>query len=176
MVSFSNLNLLSINKNIGEKLMSQEYNLNPYHNHEDPLNVPVTPLMVEHLRTTKPWVRFISIMMFIATGFMFLAGLAMLFVPSPPGMNSFSFGPVLAIFYFIFGGLYLVPAYFLFQYASYIQDFINGGGDSAMESTLESQKSFWRFIGILTLVIICLYALIFLFAIFGTMSALTSLR
>ena len=152
--------------------MSQEYDLNPYHNQTDPLaNVPVTPLMVDHLRATKPWVRLISVIMFISVGLMFLGGLAMMFMPSPAGMRGFGFGPIVGIFYFIIGGLYLAPAYFLHQYASSIQDFLQGGGDSAMETALGSQKSFWRFTGILTLVIICLYALIFLFAILGAMSA-----
>jgi hypothetical protein len=153
--------------------MSQEYNLSPYHNQHDPMaNVTVTPLMAEHLRATKPWVRLISVIMFISVGLMFLGGLVMMLMPSPAGMRGFGFGPIVGIFYFIFGLLYLLPAYFLHQYASSINDFLQGGGDSAMENALGSQKSFWRFVGILTLVIISLYALVFLFAIFGAMSAM----
>lgn len=153
--------------------MIQEYNLSPYHNQSDPLaNVPVTPLMVEHLRATKPWVRFMSVIMFISVGLMFLLGAAMMLMPSPAGMRSVGFGPIVGIIYFIIGAFYLVPGYFLHQYASSIQDFLNGGGDSAMENALGSQKSFWRFVGILTLVVICLYALVFFFAILGMMSAI----
>jgi hypothetical protein len=150
--------------------MSQEYNLSPYHNHEDPLAVPVTPVMVEHLRATKPWVRFISIVMFIMVGFMFLAGVMMMFLSF--GMGGAGLGPVMGIFYIVFGGFYLVPAYFLSQYASHIRDFIDGGGDSAMESALESQKSFWRFVGIITLVVICLYALFFIIAMFAAFASI----
>jgi uncharacterized protein involved in cysteine biosynthesis len=152
--------------------MSQEYNLSPYHNQKDPFgDVAVTPLMVEHLRATKPWVRLVSVIMFIFTGLMFLIGLAMFLIPTPKGINSPSFG-LLGIVYIVMGAFYLVPAYFLHQYASYIRDFLQGGGDSAMESALGSQKSFWRFVGILTLVVICLYALIFIFAMLGAMSML----
>lgn len=147
----------------------EEYNLNPYHNQTDSLaNVPVTPLMIEHLRATKPWVRLISVIMFISVGFMFLAGIIMMFMPSPSGMGGF--GPMIGIFYLLLGGLYLVPAFFLHQYASSIWDLLQGGGDVAMEAALGSQKSFWRFVGILTLVIICIYALIFVVAIFSTVS------
>ena len=153
--------------------MSQEYNLSPYHNQHDPLaNVPVTPLMVEHLRATKPWVRLVSVVMFISVGLMFLGGVAMMFIPSPPGMRGFGFGPLVGIFYFILGILYLFPAYFLHQYASSINDLVRGGGDSAMENALGSQKSFWRFVGILTLVIISLYALLIIFGIFAAMFAM----
>ncbi len=153
--------------------MNQEYNLSPYHNQTDSLaNIPVTPLMIAHLQATKPWVRFISIIMFISVGFMFLAGLIMMFIPSPMGGQGFQIGPVMGILYFLLGGLYLAPAFFLHQYASSIQDLLRGGGDVAMEAALGSQKSFWRFVGILTLVIICIYALIFVFVIFGAMSSL----
>ncbi len=152
--------------------MSQEYNLSPYHNQTDPLaNVPVTPLMVEHLRATKPWVRLISVVMFIFAGLIFLGGFLMLFMSSSSGMRGYGFGPLVGIIYFVMGGVYLFPAYFLHQYASSIQDLLRGGGDSAMENALESQKSFWRFSGILTLIIICIYGLIFFFGILGAMSA-----
>jgi hypothetical protein len=152
--------------------MNEEYNLSPYHNQTDPLaNVPVTPLMVEHLRATKPWVRLISIIMFISVGLMFLGGLVMMLMPSPMGMGGGGFGALVGIIYIIMGGLYLAPAYFLHQYASSIGDFVQNGGDSALENALGNQKSFWRFVGILTLVVIVIYALVFLFAIFGAMSA-----
>lgn len=155
--------------------MNQDYNLSPYHNqdYKDPLeNVPVTPLMIDHLRATKPWVRFMSVILFITVGLMVLLGLVMMFMPSPAGMGSSAFGPVIGIIYILFGGLYLVPAFFLHKFASSINDFLQGGGDSAMENALGSQKSFWRFVGILTLVIICLYGLILLLAILGGLSAL----
>ncbi len=151
--------------------MSQEYNLSPYHNQTDPLaNVPVTHVMIEHLRGTKPWVRFMSVVMFISAGLIFLAGLAIMLIPSS-GMGGYGLGPLIGILYILMGGLYLAPAFFLHQFASSISDFLNGGGDSAMENALGSQKSFWRFVGILTLIVICLYALIFVFAILGAMSA-----
>lgn len=151
--------------------MSQEYNLSPYHNQKDPLaNVPVTPIMIEHLRGTKPWVRFVSVVMFILAGLIFLGGLAMMLIPSS-GMGGYGLGPLIGILYILMGGLYLAPAFFLHQFASSIGDFLNGGGDSAMENALGSQKSFWRFVGILTLIVIGLYALIFVFAMLGAMSA-----
>lgn len=152
--------------------MNEQYNLDPYHNQTDGLsNIPVTPLMIEHLRATRPWVLFLSILMFISVGLMFLGGLlAIVATSSPAGMRGAAFGPIVGIIYWIIGGLYLAPAIFLFKYASSIQDLLRGGGDVAMEAALESQKSFWRFTGIVTLVVICVYALVILMAIFGAMS------
>lgn len=151
--------------------MSQEYNLSPYHNQEDKMEkISVTPLMIEHLEATKPWVRFISVIMFIVAGLIGLVGLAIMFIPTPMAGGSQAFGFLVGILYIVMSGLYLAPAYFLFQYASSIQDLLRGGGDSAMESALGNQKSFWRFMGIFTLIILCIYGGIFLLAIFGAMS------
>lgn len=149
----------------------EEYNLSPYHNQQDNMsNIPVTPLMINHLQSTKPWVRFISIVMFIFSGLTFIGGLAVMLIPTASGAQGPQFGFLIGILYILMGGLYLAPAYFLHQYASSIQDLLRGGGDTAMEMALGSQKSFWRFMGILTLIVICLYALIFLFMIVGAVS------
>lgn len=153
----------------------QEYNVNPYQNQTDSLsNIPVTPLMIDHLRATKPWVRFMSITTFILAGLMVLGGLLMFLLPTGPGMERLGLGPLVGLIYLLLALLYIAPAYFLHQFASSIGNLMRGGGDVAMEAALASQKSFWRFVGISTLVIICLYALIFVGAIlFGIMSAVS---
>ena len=145
--------------------MNQEYNLSPFHNQADPLtNVTVTPVMVSHLEATKPWVRLMSIVLFVSVALMVLAGLVLMLMPAST-MGGVGMGPMLGIFYLLLGGLYIFPAYFLHQFASSIRNFLNGGGDLAMEEALGSQKSFWRFVGILTLVFICLYAVVMVFAV-----------
>ena len=152
----------------------QDYNFDPYQSQTDSLsNIPITPLMIDHLRATKPWVRFISIISFIMAGLMVLGGLAMILMSAAtPGMANFGFGPLVGVLYLLLAGLYIAPAYFLHQFASSIGNLMDGGGDVALEAALGSQKSFWRFVGILTLVMICLYALLIVFAIlFGMMSA-----
>lgn len=155
--------------------MNEEYNLHPYHNQTDSLaNITVTPLMIESLRATKPWVKFLSILMFIMVGLVFLGGLAMMFA-SPMGMRGgASVGPLMGFVYWIMGGLYLAPAIFLYRYASSIDDLVRGGGDTAMEMALESQKSFWKFTGIVTLVVLCFYLIMIVLAMFAAMSVFRS--
>lgn len=153
--------------------MNEEYNLHPYHNHPDnSTSITVTPVMIEHLKATKPWVRFVSIVMFIMVGLSFLGGLGILLSSATPALRGVGFGPVLAIIYWVMGALYLAPAVFLYRFASYINDLLKGGGDVALEMALGSQKSFWRFTGIVTLVVICLYAVFILIAIFAGLSAM----
>ena len=42
--------------------------------------VGLTPLAQQYLNETRPWVRFISVLTFVAAGFMLLAGLGILAV------------------------------------------------------------------------------------------------
>ena len=128
---------------------------------------PITPLMIEHLRATKPWVRFMSIILFISVALIFLVAVVILLVPM--GMGGGGVSALIAIVYLAMGALYIVPAYFLHQYASSIRSLEQGGGDVAMEEALGNQKSFWRFVGITTLVMICIYAIVIAFAMFSAM-------
>lgn len=114
-----------------------------------------------------------SVISFILAGFMVVAGLGMILMSTAtPGMGNFGIGPFVGVIYIAFAGLYIAPAYFLHQFASSIGNLLEGGGDVAMESALASQKSFWRFVGIMTLVVICIYLLIFVSAILlGLMAA-----
>jgi hypothetical protein len=125
----------------------------------------ITANMVQSLRQTKPWVRLLSIVGFLATGFMLLAGLFMLVAgamsqslvgrASPFGAVG---GVLLGVLYALLALLYLFPSLFLFRYASAIARMLNGETVGGMEAALEQQKSFWRFMGIMTLIVLCLYA------------------
>ncbi len=118
---------------------------------------PLTDVIVQSLRQTKPWVRLISVLLFFAAGL----GLFGTVVPLMTGLHGFPGGPP---YLFIFGVqalfslLYLIPAFLLFKYASAIRTLLEGGGVPELETALVYQKSFWRFSGILALLglLICL--------------------
>jgi len=126
------------------------------------ISVATTPKTVAMLRQTKPWVRFMSILMFIGAAFMIIFGL----VAGVVGIAGGAFeGAVFLILYPLMGLLYIFPALFLFRYASRIRDFMAHGLSENLDAALEAQKSFWKFIGILTLIILGIYAVIFVVAI-----------
>lgn len=126
---------------------------------------PITPLMVEHLRGTKPWVRLMSVVLFITAALVFLGAVVILLMPT--GMGGSGFSLIIAVVYLALGALYLFPAYLLHQFASSIRNLEQGGGDVAMEEALRTQKSFWRFAGITTVVVICLYVIAIVFVMLG---------
>lgn len=115
------------------------------------------------LLQTKPWVRFISIMMFIGSVFMVLAGIFMMVSGAAGGPPGVSVG--VGVVYIAMASIYTIPAVFLWKYADRIALFVQERSTGTLASALEAQKSFWKFVGILMLVIMAIYAVIIVFAI-----------
>jgi Ca2+/H+ antiporter len=81
-----------------------------------------------------------------------------------PGNGPYGAGQALAMIGL--AAIYIVPSYFLSQYASAIGKLNVSRQDGDLETALRWQKSFWKFSGIFAIVVICLYAiLIFLFVV-----------
>ena len=125
-----------------------------------PTEVVLNDRVLELLRQTKPWVRFLSVMGFIICGLMLLTGLG-------TGLTGVSTGRPemigMGILYPIMSILYIFPSLFLFRYASCIGDFLISRRGGAFEGAIEAQKSFWKFVGILMLVMLGLYAVLLAF-------------
>ncbi|HVH45019.1 MAG TPA: DUF5362 family protein [Labilithrix sp.] len=131
----------------------------PYRSGE---HAEVSAASVELLRQTKPWVTFLSVMGFIGSGLMLLGGLFMMvagaFVPKT-GPTPFS--PVLlGLFYLPMAFLYIYPSLKLWGFSSAIGRLLTQHTAANLEAALEQQKSFWKFVGILTIVLMTLYALL----------------
>jgi hypothetical protein len=123
---------------------------------------------VNMLSQTKPWVRFISVVMFIGSAFMILAGVVMMAAPMAAG-GAFSVWTIIfGVVYIAMAVFYIMPAVFLWRYADRIAMFVQEGTAGSLASALESQKSFWKFVGILTMVIMAVYAVAIVFTIVAT--------
>ena len=123
-------------------------------------------ILIEPLAATKPWVRFLSILGFIFAGFMVLAGVIVML----GGMAASSAlgdeaagtgiaGTFLGVFYIVFSLMYFFPSLFLFKYASAIGRAIDSHSSDDIADALVSQKSFWKFAGIMGIVMIVLMVL-----------------
>ena len=133
---------------------------------------------VEMLRQTKPWVRFVSVLGFIAAVLFILGGIFTLItisVGAGTGLSPLEVVGFLAV-YVTLGLLYLPPSVFLFRYASRIADLMADRRVDNLERALQAQKSFWRFIGIMILVVMAIYALIIVLGVVGFMSIRTTVN
>jgi hypothetical protein len=129
--------------------------------------------MVDALRGTRPWVVFIAVLAVIAAGFMVLAGGGMAvgslfvggFAGEFGGMGGVALLLLYALVYVVGAVVYACMGYFLFRYAGSIRAFVTGGDTRDMELALSHQRSFWRVVGVITIIYLGMMALVLLAAI-----------
>ncbi len=120
----------------------------------------LSPLGQQYLDQTRPWVRFMSILAFVGAGFMALAGAVIMLVGLAGGLSDSGAGGMFgAIGGVAIGGvylgmacLYIAPGVFLHRFAGSIRQLKRDPNEGALEAALRHQRSFWRYIGIMSLV------------------------
>lgn len=116
--------------------------------------------VLDALRATKPWVRFMGVLGIIATSFLVLIALAVLGMSQGPFRNlPDGLRMAIPVFYLVMAAFQVPPVLYLNRYASRIGALLKNGSPEALVEALEAQKSFWRYVGIMTLVVLCLYVL-----------------
>ena len=130
------------------------------------------------LRQTAPWARMAAILLLVCGvlfGFGACAGLALgsgAFGGSPFGRRAL--GPGGAFIFFAYGALAvlcIIPAVFLSQYASAINRLPDSNSRSYhLDAALSCQKSYFLFVGIMSLIALCLIGLGLLFFLFALMT------
>ncbi len=142
----------------------------------NPASTGISPTVVELLRQTKPWARLLAVLGFIGIGFLLLGSFAMLALGSSLGQGlPAGFGIGMMVAYMFMAGIQLPAVIFLNRYASRIGTLVNSNTSEDLERALAAQKSFWRYLGILTLIILCIYVLIILLAIIGGVVGMSGL-
>jgi hypothetical protein len=120
-------------------------------------------------------------MIFIGAGFMLLAAAGMLMVGmagasmgARGGASGLSagLGMGIAAIYGAMAFLHIYPGIKLWKFASSIAALLRSGSDADLVEALNQQRAFWRFTGIVILVIMILYALVIVGMIFfGSLAA-----
>ncbi len=123
----------------------------------------------DHLRETARWARFLAIIGFVLIGLMLIIALIGLMLPSMSGLGGLGSFYSAGVFvgYFLVALIYLLPLLYLFRFASKMQLALRTEDNMEMEGAFANIKAHYRFIGILTIILLALYGLIFLFAMLG---------
>ncbi|HET6373264.1 MAG TPA: hypothetical protein VFG76_08150 [Candidatus Polarisedimenticolia bacterium] len=107
-----------------------------------------SPPISRILRQTQPWALLMGVLGFMAAVFMVVAGVGAGLLGV---MDRKQEAAVLLIVYPLMGVLYFFPSMYLVRYANRIRAFVARGEQRQLEAALEAQRSFWRFVGILSL-------------------------
>lgn len=142
----------------------------------------VTPGVINKLQRTKPWIRFIGVLMWLMIAIMMFGAVAMTitstmmageFDKSMPGMGAVFAGAMIG-FYLLFGFLYIYPAVKIWSYGTWIGKLVKSGSHDDLEKALDQQRSFWKFVGIITLIMIVAYIVGIVVLIVGGIAAAAS--
>ena len=124
----------------------------------------VSPGTIAALVGTKPWVRFISVMLWIGIGFMIIGALAIGGLMAAGLSGASKAGPlggyemvIIAVMYGVMAFLYIYPAVKLWAFANRIGSLNSTRAVADLDAALNEQRRFWKFFGIMMIVMICLY-------------------
>lgn len=143
----------------------------PYGSNPLSMEGSVAAETIAPLAGTKGWVQFMSILLWIGVGFMVLAGVGMMAAgsfmadaiaktqPSSPMGNKMV---VLAMggLYLLFALFYVYPALKLWSYGSRIGKLKNSLSLADLNTALHEQRRFWKFTGIVVIVMMIIYLLV----------------
>jgi len=149
--------------------------------HEKMATATLSETALEKLYQAARWGKFIAIIGFIGVGFLLLA--AMFIGPIMSGLNDINQGlndgfsesatlssipsTILAVVYGIMAVIYFFPVYYLFLFSNGIVTAYRKNDEEKLNASFSSLKNLYKFIGILLLVLLSFYVLIFVIAIIG---------
>lgn len=118
----------------------------------------VSELSIEMLRQTRPWVMLMGVLCFIGSAFLLLGGLGMMAMGALASASAKSAAPLaFGVIYIPMAGLYIYPGLKLTKYGGAIGRLLQSRASVDLDAALAHQKSFWKFAGITTIVMIVLY-------------------
>jgi len=145
---------------------------------ENQNNLTLNDQAVDALRVSGKWCMFLAIVGFIGLGllvlfamFMYAAmssvpDMAMAGVNTGPEVSAFAmFGAMkgfLCALYIVLAIVYFFPVYYLYKYAKGMKNSLDSGNSDLLCEALVNLKSHHKFLGIMTIIVLSLYVLMFI--------------
>ena len=154
--------------------------------HQQPsslFSLSIDPLTKSHLSEAAKWARFLAIVGMVVLVLMIIFGLffsSMMAASSNPfeepveggsGLMS-GFGVGMAILYIFLAAIWFFPLLYLLRFANGIRASLQGNDQNALNVSFQNLKSCFRYVGIITIILLVFYALIFTLAILGSVGGI----
>ncbi|MDQ1161675.1 small-conductance mechanosensitive channel [Chryseobacterium sp. SORGH_AS 447] len=105
------------------------------------------------------WTTYLSILGYIGIGFMVLAAIVLFAVGSSISMGPMAGGIWMGVFYLALAAFYFIPINLLYKFSSNMKTALHSNDQASLVKAFEYLKSHYKFIGILTIVLIGIYIL-----------------
>jgi hypothetical protein len=131
-------------------------------------SIQINDEIKHYLRVISKWAMFFAILGFVGLGFLCLA--AFFFLLSGAAFRNGYYGSpnlIVGFVYLIFVIVYFFPVNLLYKFASKTRRGIDDNDQNLFADGLRSLMFQYKYVGILTIIIISLYLLIFLIGIFA---------
>ncbi len=126
-----------------------------------------------YLRETRKWTKFLAILGFVFMGIGVLGSIGMFAASSM--MSAYTPVPMggIAALYLILIGVYFFPIYYLLQFSNKAKEALITRSSQTLTEAMKYIKSHYKFVGIMTIVMLALYPIIIIGAIaFGASQGL----
>jgi hypothetical protein len=119
-----------------------------------------------HLRETAKWGKLLAIVGFVGLGILVIIALVFISgLTNPLARNTGGLPQWMGIIYLAMGALYYFPTSYIYSFSKSIKNGLDSNDEETVLSGFSKLKSLFKFMGITTLVILSIYALIIVFAV-----------
>jgi len=132
---------------------------------------------ITFLKETAKWTGFLSIIGFIGIGLMVIGALffgsmiASLSSMGSSGIDGAVGGSFITILYLLFAVLYFFPVYYLYKFSGNMKSALAAKDEDTLTNAFEYLKSHYKFMGILTIILLSLWVLSILLGLLGLAAA-----
>ena len=114
-----------------------------------------------YLNEIRKWALFLAIIGFVFVTFMVIAAFSIGALFSSMGQNANMPIPpsFFGLLYFVMALIYFFPIFYLFKFASHAREGILGKRQGQLDLAFMNMKSHYKFMGILMIVMLCLYVI-----------------
>jgi hypothetical protein len=131
----------------------------------------LTETMLNHLKEASPWLRFVGILGFVASGLTVFSGISFLSAVALFGQVfeeiaefgaafSFLFSGTMAVYFLGLGVFIFFLSLFAYRFGTKIRSYLGSGVEQDLEIAFRSNRNYWKLIGILYIVCLAFFPLL----------------
>ena len=129
-------------------------------------NLRITENIQNNLLTATKWLKFMTILGTVGVALLFIIGIVLLFIPTYDGVPGAVYGAI----YTLLTLLYFYPIKKSFDLIKNTRDAMGNASQMGLEQAAANVKSILKYFGILSIVCLSIYALIFIICFIAIMA------